>query len=35
LPYLPRGCCRQAKPDVNDQVNDSRSADAMAAKTPS
>jgi hypothetical protein len=34
LPYLPRTCCRQAKLNANDQANDSRPADAIAAKTP-
>lgn len=34
LPYLPRTCCRQAKPAVADQVNDPQpAADAMTART--
>jgi hypothetical protein len=32
LAYLPRSCCKQ--PGANNQVNDSRPAGAMVAKTP-
>ena len=34
LAFLPRTCCRQAKPYANNRANDSRPADAMVVETP-